>query len=332
MCNVTLPSFTSDFSALNPPAIAHDVKRAAEHGFWGTLVASESGTSFDDYLRFMEIAAEAAPPGFRLVTHLSHDTAEQMLRAATAAEALGFEAALFSYPPAFRPKSVADIVGFTREIAERTDIALILFSVATWGFRPLHPAQFPPEAIAEMATFPTVAAVKYEAANPGMIAGLADVLRRCGDKVLVECPLEHYSPGLISWFGMQWMGTSSYESYGDRVPRWFKLLHDGQWDEGMKLYWSYQSAREAKTAFHGTFPGANLIHRLGWKYMSWLQGYSGGLLRMPQMRLVPGQLRALRTGFAASGFDLPENDDGFYVGRFPTDEGAALALLAATPG
>jgi dihydrodipicolinate synthase/N-acetylneuraminate lyase len=330
MCNVTLPSFSSDFQTLNANAIAHDIQLGAKHGFWGTLVASESGTTFDEYLTFMEIAAAACPKDFALVTHLSFDTVEQMIRAAKVAESLGYEAILLSYPPSFRPKSAADVVSFSRAISEQTDLALILFAVGLWGFHPLHPAQFPHEAIVEMANFDTAAAVKYEGANPGMIGGLADVMRKCGDKVLIECPLEHYAPGLIDWFGMQWMGTSSYESYGDRVPRWFKLLHDGKWDEGMELYWSYQPARTAKTAFHATFPGANLIHRLGWKYMSWLQGYSGGLLRMPQMRLIPGQLRQLRAGFQSSGFDLPENDDGFYTGRFPTDEGAALRLLAAT--
>jgi dihydrodipicolinate synthase/N-acetylneuraminate lyase len=327
MCNVTIPSFTTNFDGLNAKAIVHDVQLAAKHGFWGTLIASESGTTLDEYLQFMEIAAEAAPKGFALVAHLSFDTAEQMLAVTKRAEALGFEGGLFSYPPAFRPKSASDIVAFTKEIADRTDLAMILFGVATWGFAPLHPSQFPPEALAEMARFQTTAAIKYEAANPGMIGGLADVRRKVGNNAIVECPLEHYAPGLIDWFGMQWMGTSAYESFGDRIPRWFKLLHDGQWDEGMKLYWSYQQARQAKTAFHATFPGANLIHRVGWKYMSWLQGYSGGLLRMPVMRLLPAQMRQLRTAFAASGFELPENDDGFWAGRFPTDEPAA-ALLA----
>jgi 4-hydroxy-tetrahydrodipicolinate synthase len=329
MCNVTIPSFTTSFDGLNAKAIAHDVQLAAKHGFWGTLIASESGTTFDEYLQFMEIAAEATPKGFALVAHLSHDTVDQMLRAAKRAEALGFEGALFSYPPLFRPKSVSDIVAFTREVADQTDLALILFAVATWGFGQLDPAQFPHEAIVEMAKFPTAAAVKYEAANPGMIGGLADIRRKVGNSVIVECPLEHYAPGLIDWFGMQWMGTSAYESFGDRVPRWFKLLHDGKWDEGMKLYWSYQQARQAKTAFHATFPGANLIHRVGWKYMSWLQGYSGGLLRMPQMRMLPPQMRQLRTAFAASGFDLPENDDGFWTGRFPTEESTPETVLAA---
>jgi 4-hydroxy-tetrahydrodipicolinate synthase len=150
-----------------------------------------------------------------------------------------------------------------------------------------------------------------------MPAGLADTLRRCGEHVLVEVPLEQYAPGLIDWFGMQWMGTSAYDSFGDRVPRWFKLLHEGRWDDGMELYWSYQPARDAKSAFHASFAGANLIHRQGWKYLSWMHGFNGGLLRMPQMRLNPGQMRNLRQGLQASGYDLPPDDEGFYTSRTP---------------
>ena len=211
------------------------------------------------------------------MTHLSFDTADQMIKAAHTAEALGFEGALVSYPPSFRPKSATEIVAFTKQIADATDLALILFGVATWGFRALHASQFPPDALEQMARFPTAATIKYEANAPGMISGLADILRRCGKEVIVQCPLEQYAPGLVDWYGMQWMGTSAYDSFGDRVPTWFRMLHEGKWNEAMELYWSYQPGREAKGAFHASFNGANLIHRPGWKYLSWLHGFNGGL-------------------------------------------------------
>ncbi len=316
-CNVTLPSFTEDFSGLNAAGIAHDVRRAAEQGFWGTLVASESGTTTQEYVAFMEAAAAAAPDGFRLMAHLSFSTVEESLMVADAAEALGFEAALLSYPPSFRPTSSADLVEHTRHVAERTDLALVMFAVMTWGFKSLHSSGFPPDATQEICRLDTAAALKFEAGGPASLSAFADMHRRVGHDVLIENPMEQYGPALIEGWDVQWIGTSAYESFGDRVPRWFDLLRSGKWDEGMELFWSYQSAREAKGAFHATFAGANLIHRVGWKYLSWLQGYNGGLLRMPQMRLLPGQMKALRAGLQASGYDLPEDDDGFYAGRVP---------------
>lgn len=316
-CNVVLPSFLNDFNDINERAIRHDVKLAAKMGFWGTLLASECGTTVDEYIRFMEIAADAAPKEFNLVTHLSFSTIDESLKVAKAAESLGLEAALLAYPTTLDAKSPADVVEWTRLIADQSDLALILFAVTTWGYRSFSKASFPHEALVEMSRFETAAAIKYEANPPGIVAGLADVLRTCGDNVLVQCPMEHTAPALVEWFGMQWMGTSGYESFGDRVPRWFKMLHEGKWDEGMELYWSYQAAREAKGSWSQSWAGSNLIHRVGWKYLAWLHGYSGGLLRMPQMRLHPGQMKALRAGIEASGFTVPADDSGFIEGRFP---------------
>ncbi len=320
-CNVTLPSFTHDFAALNDAGIAHDVRRAAELGFWGTLVASECGTTTQEYVRFLEIAADAAPEGFRLVAHLSFSTVDESLSAADAASALGYEAALLSYPPSFVPTKPRDIVEHTELIAEHTDLALILFAVMTWGFKPLHPSGFPPEALEELARLQTAAALKFEAGGPAMFSAFADVHRRCSEHVIVENPMEQHAPALVDRFGVQWFGTSAYESFGDRVPRWLEHLAADDWDAAMELFWSYQAGREAKIAFHASFAGANLIHRVGWKYLGWLQGFNGGLLRMPQMRLVPGQMKALRAGIVASGFEVPDDDAGFHEGRVASTGG-----------
>jgi len=314
-CNVTLPSFSEDFSGLNEAGIRHDVAHAAKLGFWGTLVASESGTTPDEYVRFLEIAADAAPDGFRIVAHLSFDTVEQALVAAKAAEGVGAEAALLSYPPAFRPASSAAIVEHTRYVAERTDIALILFGVATWGFKSLHPAGFPLDALEAMCRLQTAAALKYEGGGSALMSAFAEVHARCGEQALVQNPMEQHAPALATAFGVRWWGTSGYEAFGDRVPRVMQALNAGRTEEAMETFWSYNPGREAKGAFHATFGGAHLIHRVGWKYLGWLQGFNGGLLRMPQMRLQPGQMKTLRAGLAASGFDLPADDAGFYQGR-----------------
>lgn len=312
-CNVTLPSFTPDFAGLNSAGIRHDVRRSAECGFWGTLLASESGTTVDEYIEFMEIAADAAPDGFRLVAHLSFSTMDEMQRVAKAGERIGVEAALPAYLPSFTPTTSREIVEYTRDIAEATDLALILFAVMTWGYRSLHAQGFPHDALEEMAKFETAGAIKYEASTPGVVTGVADVLRRCGDHVLVQCPMETTAPALVDWFGMPWIGTSGYESFGDRVPRWFSLLHEGKWDAAMELYWSYQPLREAKGAISATVAGANLIHRNMWKYLSWLHGFNGGLLRMPQMRLQQQQMDRLRAAAQTSGYDVPSEDDASFI-------------------
>jgi dihydrodipicolinate synthase/N-acetylneuraminate lyase len=314
-CNVTLPSFNEDFSALNEAAIRHDVQHAAKLGFWGTLVASESGTTFEEYKRFLEVAADAAPKDFNIVVHASFDTVEQGIEACKVGEAVGAEAVLLSYPPSFRPSSSADIVAHTKHVAGNTDLALIVFGVPTWGFKPLHPAGFPVDALIETAKFETTAAVKYEGGGAASFTALTEVYEQCRDYAIVQNPHEMNVPAQAKLFGTRWWGTSGYEAYGDRVPQLMAALNSGDKAKADEIFWSYHPAREAKGAFHAGFHAANLIHRNGWKYLGWLQGFNGGLLRMPQMRLLPGQMKALRAGLAASGFDLPADDAEFYAGR-----------------
>lgn len=315
LCNVTLPSFTEDFTRLNEAGIAHDVRRAAELGYWGTLVASECGTTVEEYERFLEVAAEAAPDGFKVVAHLSFDSVEDSVRAARAAEHVGAEAGLLSYPPAFRPRSSAEIVEHTRHIAERTDLALILFGVATWGFSALHPAGFPMDALEQMCKLETAAALKYEGGGAALFSAFDEAFHRCGEDVLVMNPMEMHVPALVRNYGVRWFGTSGYEALGERPVQVLRAATAGDWDAAMEVFWSCQPARAAKGQFHATFGGANLIHRVGWKYLGWLQGFNGGLLRMPQMRLQPAQMKSLRGGLAAAGFELPSDDAEFYAGR-----------------
>ncbi|MEQ8492695.1 MAG: dihydrodipicolinate synthase family protein, partial [Gammaproteobacteria bacterium] len=64
--------------------------------------------------------------------------------------------------------------------------------------------------------------------------------------------------------------------------------------------------------------GSNFLHRMLWKYQGWLQGFNGGPLRAPTMRLVDRQMKALRQGLVAAGFDIDAPDDAeFFRGRNP---------------
>ena len=314
-CNVTLPTFTPDFTGLNENAIRHDIAHAAKLGYWGTLVASESGTTFEEYKRFLEVASDAAPEGFKVVSHLSFDTIEQSIEVAKLSEVVGAEAGLLSYPQSFRPKSSAEVLEHTKYVTDNTDLAMILFASSTWGFKSLHPSGFPIDVLVEMAQLETAAALKYEGGGGAVMSAFTQVHELCSPYALVQNPMEQHAPVQSREFGVRWWGTSGYESFGDRVPRTMALLNAGKFPEAMDLFWQYNPAREAKSAFHATFAGANLIHRQGWKYLSWLNGFNGGLLRMPQMRLNPGQMKSLRAGLAASGIDLPANDDDFTAGR-----------------
>jgi 4-hydroxy-tetrahydrodipicolinate synthase len=116
---------------------------------------------------------------------------------------------------------------------------------------------------------------------------------------------------------MQWMGTSNYEYYGAYVPRLLELLHAGRRQEAMEEFWSIQPARNARSATMSS-GGANLVHRYLWKFQAWLNGYNGGPIRQPAMKLSDSQMRTSAEGVRKAGIapaDEPFAD--FFVGRNP---------------
>jgi 4-hydroxy-tetrahydrodipicolinate synthase len=166
---------------------------------------------------------------------------------------------------------------------------------------------------------PNVVAIKNEIGDPG-VAGLAEVFRRFSDRVLVADPLEMNSPAWVTTYGMPWMGTSNYEYFGGEVPRYFALLQDpDRYDEAMELYWRLHPARGATgSLMKEANSGTSLVHRLLWKYQGWLNGFNGGPVRSPHMRLHDRQMQQLRSAAKASGLDITEDSDAdFFRGRVP---------------
>ncbi len=317
VCNVLLPTFTSDLRRLNAAAIRHDLRRSVGLGFWGSLLASECGASPDEMRQLIELSTADKPDGYHLVLHGSFDTLEETVEMCRFAEARGCSAVLLSYPLTFYPRTPDEIVEYAAAVSRGTNLGIILFAIGFWGFRRLHPSSFPPDALVKMARLETVIALKYECGQPGT-GGMVEIQKKLGRELVITDPFEHNSPAWVEAYGMQWMGTSYYNYFGDRVPRYFRLMREEQWDEAMEVYWALQPCREAYQALRGTVAGASLVHRLAWKYMEWLNGFNGGPIRMPHMRLNGGQMRLLRDGAVQSGLQVTADaDDLFFVGRNP---------------
>ncbi len=318
VCNVILPSFSADLKQLNEKAIRHDVRRNIEHGFWGALLVSECATTMDEYIRFLEIAVDEAKGRHNLLVHGTFDTNEDIIRVAKAAETIGVEGLLLGHPNSFYPASEDELFGYIKGIADKTDLAVALFAAGHWNFQRLHPSGYPPKVLARAADLENVVAVKYEVGRPG-IAGDYEFWKMIkGKRVLFADPLEAHSPLTVEMFGQQWMGTSNYEYWGGAIPQYFELLRQGKFEQAMEIYWRINPARMARVAVQGTFAGANFIHRYLWKYQAWLQGYNGGPMRQPVMKLSDTQMRNVRDALVRSGMDLPdEKPEQFFVGRNP---------------
>lgn len=318
VCNVIMPSFTADLKALNEKAIRHDVRRNIELGFWGALLVSETATTDEEYVRFMEICVDEAKGRQQFLIHGTFDTREQIIAMAKAGESIGVGGILLGHPNSFYPRSEDELYDHLAGVANATELAVCLFATVQMNLGRLHPSGYPPKVLARVSDLPNVVAVKYEVGRPG-IAGDLEFYKMIKDKrVLFSDPLEAHSPLTVEYFAQQWMGTSNYEYWGGAVPEYFALLQKGETDKAMEIYWRINPARQARVAIQATVAGGNFIHRYLWKYQGWLQGYNGGRMRQPVMKLNDAQMRAVRDPLIRSGFDIADEDAlAFYEGRNP---------------
>ena len=316
-CNVIIPSYTSDLKALNEAAIRHDVRRNIELGFWGALLVSEAGTTLDEMRTFMEIALDEARGEHRFLLQGVFDTAGDIVAMANDARSLGIDAMLLGHPNSFYPTSSRELEDYTVEICRATDLAVVLFVVEHSNLRRLDVRGFPADVLDRLVEVDTIVAVKYEVGRQ-QTANTYETFKGLQDAdVLLSDPMEFTAPMWVDLFGMQWIGTSNYEYYGDYVPRLLELLHAGKRAEAMDEYWRLQPARDARSATMSS-GGANLVHRYVWKFQAWLNGYNGGPIRQPAMKLSEGQMRTAAEGLRKTGIaraDEPFAD--FFVGRNP---------------
>lgn len=318
LANIVIPTFTQDLSRLNEKGIRHDIRKVIELGFTGTLLVSETATTFDEYIQFVDWSVDEAKGKLQLIHHASFNTLEENVKAVQAAEAAGADLVLLSYPSSFFPKDANEIFEYTKTMCDATNLGVILFPVPLWGFERLHPAGMDPQIIKRMIKeIPNIVAIKAEAGMP-LIAGFAHMYHLYKDDVVISMPLEDNAMPLATLVPINWMGTSNYEYFGSSLPRMLDLIHEGRMEEAFDLYWKIHPARLAHAVQTATTSGANFLHRMAWKYQGWLNGMNGGPLRNPTMRLNQKQMTALRQGLIQSGIEVTSDDDSkFFIGRNP---------------
>jgi dihydrodipicolinate synthase/N-acetylneuraminate lyase len=322
VCGCLLPTLTSSLSGVNEKAIRHDVRREKELGFWGTLLVTECGTTNAEMKRVIDVAVdESKKVGLRTMLLTSFPTLAETIEMTRYAESAGVDLALISYPALFYPKSEQEVYEYTKAVADSTNLGVMLFCIQQWNFGRLHPSDFSPALIGRLINdVPNVVAVKNEIGGPG-VGGIGEVFYRFKDKVVVADPFEQNSPAWVTSYGMEFMGTSNYEYMGGEVPRYFGLLQAGKIDEAMEIYWRLHPARQASFRVAMQYiVGAGIVHRFVWKYQYWLNGFNGGPIRQPQMRIYDDQMRILRQGLVRSGITpAPGDDADFFVGRNPEE-------------
>jgi len=312
--NCLFPSFGPDLLELDEDGIRWDVQQSIKHGFFSTLCAAETGLTFEEAKRFVEIVADEARDKILVSVTLLFDSFEQNKEMLKHAEQVGCHTVLLGYPANWYAKSGDEIYQVTKEMCDSTNLAVVLYPTPHYNYERLHPSGFPLDALTRMADIENVVAIKV--GEPGLIA---DCARRFGDKILVSCPVERFLPMMVLGFGQQWIGAGCYEVFQSPekpyLVEYFRLLREGKIDAAMEIYWMLTPAR---VIFEQQFMPTSMLGTYNWtqqKYYQWCVGGNGGLTRQPSMKIHQHEMEATKMAFRMIGIDPREPDEEFYIGR-----------------
>lgn len=318
VANVIIPSFKNDLSGLNEVGIRHDVRLNIENGFFGALMVSDVAITMGEYEQFCAWFQDEAKGAMMPIYHAAFGTLAQNIEGARIAAAHGAQLTLLTYPATFHAESEDDIFEYTKAFCDATDMAVLLFPVPLWGFGRVHPSDMPISLLRRLIdACPNIVAIKAEGGYP-TIMGFVECYRTFKDEVLISCPVEKDMIPLSQLVPIQLSATSNTEYFGPIIPKVFNLLQEGRFEEATEIYWRIHPARKANAATSAQVVGMGLINRLQWKYQAWLNGYNGGPLRQPSMRVSDEMRKNLREGLEKSGIKTtPLHDREFFVGRHP---------------
>ncbi len=312
--NTTMPSFTPDLSELDEVGIRHDVAMAKKHGFFSTLAATETGLSFDEAKRLVEVVVDEAGDDILVSTTLLFDNFAQQAAMLEHAAKVGVDAVLFGFPANYYPQRADEIHDKARELIESTDLAVVLYPSPHFNFQRLHPSGFPLEVIERLAELDNVVGVKV-----GELTLHDEVYRRVGDRLLVQNPVERVLPTTALRYQQQWMGAGCYEVLQSPekpyLVDYFRLLREGRVDDAMEIYWRLTPAR---MTFEQQFNQTVMSGTYNWtmqKFYQWCVGGNGGFTRQPAMKPHQHEMFATKMAFRQLGIMPREPDAEFYVGR-----------------
>lgn len=313
--NCILPSFSPDLSELDEEGIRWDVRQSIKSGYFSTLCSAEVGLSLEEAKRFIEIVADEARGKILVSTTLFCNSIEQNIELARHAHKVGVHNGLLGYPPNYFPASEEQVFQDTKRICEASDLGIVLYATHKLNFERFHPSGFRPVLLERMADLDTVVALKLGSADWGFIG---EVFDRCGDKILVNCPMISAAPTMIKAYKQQWCGAAVYEMFQSPeqpfVVNFYKLLMEGKTEEAMQIYWRITPLlkmfeQHMMTIILGTYHWGML------KFHQWCVGFNGGFPRMPVLKMYSQMMMAVKMSYAMVGIQPRDPDDEFWVGR-----------------
>lgn len=316
------PSFTPDLTELDEEGIRYDVRHNISKGMFSVFCETEGcAMTFEERKKFVEVVCDEAKGKVLVSMFTGIDNVEQDIELLKHFEKVGGTHTLMGWPGTFYAKSEEDIYQITKKVCDSINLAVDLWPKPKFDFGRFHPSQFNPKLVARISEIPNLVAVKAYLSDG--IGKWAEVYHRVGDKILLQSAEPAEWPITITKYNQQWAGPADYVIFDQtpdnvRILRMFNLFSKGEFLKAMDLYW------ELAPIFMGAREAAVQCRPLGTKYLQWLSGGNGGMLRQPCPILYQRLKDAMRAGMKAARITPREPEDEFYVGRVNYAKGARL--------
>jgi 4-hydroxy-tetrahydrodipicolinate synthase len=298
--NTTIPSFTPDLLELDEAGIRLDVEQAVRHGFFSTLVATETGLTFEEQKRFVSLVVEAARGRIAVSTSIIFDNFARAAEMILHADKAGCQTILLGFPANWYPLTGEEVLAKTRELCELTSMAVVIYPSPHFNLERLHPSGYPLDILPQVAEIENVVSIKA-----GEFALYAECHARVGDRLLMNHPVERYLPNTVMAYGQQWMGAGCYEVFQSPeqpyLVDYFRLLREKKFKPAMELYWKLAPARNI---FEQQFNQTVMSGTYNWtmqKYYQWLVGGNGGFTRQPAMKMHQHDMDMTKMAFLMIG-------------------------------
>jgi 4-hydroxy-tetrahydrodipicolinate synthase len=333
--NILMPSFTSDFSALDEAGIRNDVRRSIEHGVFSVFAVPLSLGPQEEEQYFRIVSDEAAgriSVGYPLLPPTPEIGYASL---ATAARA-GCTHVLIHPWHTVRAETEDELYRYYRQFIDATDLPVVLWATDGPQFTNLHPSNVCVNVFDRLADLPNVVALKLMTTLD--LPTVFELCERLHHKVLVGGVHLGLLPMLVKHYGMTWSGAWTIEALQSPerplVVDYLNLLLAGRWSEATRKYWELKPAYEALFALmapmlpKGVHPFTHL------KYYQWAVGGNGGLLREPmdpaerEFPLRAQDRAAIKAALRSVGIEPRADDDTFIVGRANAARGVQPAQLA----
>jgi 4-hydroxy-tetrahydrodipicolinate synthase len=315
-----IPTFTLDMRDLNEKAIAFDIERTEKQGFHGFSIITEAGTTYDENKRLIDICVKHAKGRLLTVLLTTFPTLDENFEMVSYAASAGVDMIQLGYPAMWRPRSIEDVVRYTKEICAQARIPIILWAAEMWGWCGLleDPSNYPIDLLRKCASIENVVAIKAGTRDPIALKEIYSM------GIIPGTVSEPLWPLWIRKYNAQWGGISAY-NHLYFCAEYFSLLRRGEWEQGMELYFRMLPIRELWSKLLSAEVGGSSSgwgwtghNRLRWKYAAWLAGCNGGPLR-GSFRIASSDMQRIRQAMMASNIPVTKDPDQlFFEGRNPS--------------